>query len=61
VQVRRLGFAAVTCPPSPILEDAYYPNGRTIAATAYGMVSGNHHWMPAERPDLRDIEFKGPF
>jgi pyruvate/2-oxoglutarate/acetoin dehydrogenase E1 component len=61
VQVQRLGFAPVTCPPSPILEDAYYPNGRTIAATAYAMVSGNHHWMPAERPDLRDIEFKGPF
>ena len=62
VQVRRMGYAPVTCPPSPTLEDQYYANGRTIAAAAFDLVSGKpQHWLPAERADLKQIEFKGPF
>jgi pyruvate/2-oxoglutarate/acetoin dehydrogenase E1 component len=62
IRVRRLGFAPTTCPPTPPLEDLYYPNARTIAAAAYELVRRNGDaWMPAERTDLQEIEFKGPF
>jgi pyruvate/2-oxoglutarate/acetoin dehydrogenase E1 component len=62
VQVKRMGFAPVTCPPAPTLEEAYYPNGRTIAAGVRDLVTGkNNSWLPQERADLREIEFKGPF
>jgi pyruvate/2-oxoglutarate/acetoin dehydrogenase E1 component len=60
--VRRLGFALVTCPPTPTLEDLFYPNARTIATAAYDLVKGSpQHWLPEERLDLKEIEFKGPF
>lgn len=61
IQVLRLGFAPVTCPTTPPLEDLFYPNGRTIAAAAHTMVTGRTDWMPAERAELKAIEFKGPF
>ena len=62
VRVHRMGFAPVTCPPTPSLESLFYPNGRTIAAAAYAMVRGAEPaWLPDERADLREIEFKGPF
>ncbi len=61
VRVRRLGFAPVTCPTTPSLEAHFYPNGRTIAGAAYELVKGNNDWLPVEREDLKDIEFKGPF
>jgi pyruvate/2-oxoglutarate/acetoin dehydrogenase E1 component len=62
VTVRRLGFAPTTCPPTPTLEELYYPNGRTIASTVYNLVKGgNTRWLPDERTDLQEIEFKGPF
>ena len=62
VQVRRMGFAPVTCPPTPTLEDLYYPNGRTIASAVRDLVTGNRNdWLPQERADLREIDFKGPF
>lgn len=59
--VRRMGYAPVTCPPAPTLEECYYPNGRTIAAAAYDMVCGKPQgWIPEYR-DLSEIDFKGPF
>lgn len=61
VRVRRMGFAPVTCPTTPSLEAHFYPNGRTIASAAYELVKGNNNWLPIERADLKDIEFKGPF
>jgi len=61
VRVRRLGFAPVTCPTTPSLEAHFYPNGRTIAGAAYELVKGNNDWLPVEREELKDIEFKGPF
>ena len=62
VRVYRMGFAPVTCPPTPTLEDVYYPNARTIASATYDLVRGGHHgWLPDERADLQEIEFKGPF
>jgi len=62
VRVRRMGFAETTCPPSPTLEDQFYPNGRTIAAAAYDLVRGSRKaWMPAEREDVNAVSFRGPF
>jgi len=60
--VLRLGFAPVPCPTTPTLEEHFYPNARTIAAAVFDLVRGGPQgWMPAERPDLKSIEFKGPF
>jgi pyruvate/2-oxoglutarate/acetoin dehydrogenase E1 component len=62
VVVRRLGFAPVTCPPTPILENLYYPNATTIASAVYDLVrGGNSGWMPEQRRDLQEIQFRGPF
>ena len=62
IRVARLGFAPVTCPTTPSLEDHFYPSATSIAARAYDLVRGSpQNWLPAERPDLGTIEFKGPF
>lgn len=62
IAVRRLGYAPVTCPPTPVLEDLYYPNARTIASAAYDLArGGRNNWLPDERKDLREFEFRGPF
>lgn len=59
---KRMGFAPTTCPTTPGLEDAFYPNARKIAAAARDLVEGKQTgWMPGERADLQSIEFKGPF
>jgi pyruvate/2-oxoglutarate/acetoin dehydrogenase E1 component len=62
VRVRRLGFAPVTCPPTPPLEDRYYPNAQTIAAAAHELVRGaGARWEPeAPRPSA-EAPFRGPF
>src|SRR5262249_23978434 len=62
VRVHRMGFAPVTCPTTPSLEDLFYPNARTIAAAGRNLVEGAATgWLPEERPDLQSIQFKGPF
>ncbi len=62
VRVRRMGFAPVTCPTTPGLESLFYPNARTIAAAARDLVEGRETgWLPAEKPDLQSLDFKGPF
>ena len=62
VTVRRMGFAPVTCPPTPTLEDLYYPNARTIAAAVHDLVTGGENrWLPEERKELNEIQFRGPF
>jgi pyruvate/2-oxoglutarate/acetoin dehydrogenase E1 component len=62
LRVHRMGFAPTTCPPTPSLEDLFYPNGQKIASAVFDLVRGTkHHWMPDERADLQEIEFKGPF
>jgi pyruvate/2-oxoglutarate/acetoin dehydrogenase E1 component len=61
-RARRMGFAPSPCPTTPSLEEHFYPNARTIAAAANELVRGGKQgWIPAERADLRSIEFKGPF
>lgn len=62
VRVKRLGFAPVTCPTSPPLEAEFYPDARRIASVCRDLVEGQErNWLPEERPELRDLEFKGPF
>jgi pyruvate/2-oxoglutarate/acetoin dehydrogenase E1 component len=62
LSLKRLGFAPVTCPTTPALEQLFYPDARTIAAAARSLVEGRaSSWLPEERADLRNMEFKGPF
>lgn len=62
VRVRRMGFAPVTCPTTPSLEEHFYPDARTIAAAANDLIHGGPQgWLPEKREDLQAIEFKGPF
>lgn len=62
IQVKRMGFAAVTCPPAPTLENLFYPNAITIAQIAYNLIQGKDTgWIPVEQEHLQEIEFKGPF
>lgn len=62
ISIKRMGFASVTCPTTPSLEDRFYPNAIDIASAAYGMIKGpGDQWRPEERDDLKTIEFKGPF
>lgn len=62
VRIRRMGFAPVTCPTTPALEEHFYPDPLDIAAEAYRLVRDpQSDWRPEERDDLRAIEFKGPF
>ncbi len=62
IQVGRMGFAQCTCPPAPSLEELFYPNARTVAARAFDLVRDNAvTWIPEERADLQEVEFKGPF
>ena len=64
VRLRRLGFAPVTCPTSPPLENRFYPNAQTIAKAANDLVCGSPQgWSPAVPNDFEaaEAEFKGPF
>ena len=64
LQIRRMGYAATTCPTSPVLEDEFYPNPVTIAKAAHAMVKGEKTgWEPdQERAKLAyQAQFRGPF
>lgn len=62
LKLKRMGFAPVTCPTTPGLEDLFYPEARTIAAAARDLVEERATgWVPELRDDLKQIEFKGPF
>jgi pyruvate dehydrogenase E1 component beta subunit len=61
-EMARMGFADSTCPTTRPLENVFYPNCRTISATAYEMVKGKgNRWEPPAdaRPEID--AFKGPF
>jgi pyruvate/2-oxoglutarate/acetoin dehydrogenase E1 component len=61
-RAQRMGFAPTPCPTTPSLERLFYPNARTIAAAAYDLVKGSPQaWLPEERAEFNDVEFKGPF
>jgi pyruvate dehydrogenase E1 component beta subunit len=63
--IRRLGFAATTCPTTPALEKHFYPGPGTIASVACDMVQPDRSaaWVPDEgRAKLAYQQaFRGPF
>ena len=64
IAVKRLGFAPVTCPTSPWLENEFYPNPSSIAQAAYQFVRPSAKaWTPdPERAKLaHHVNFRGPF
>lgn len=62
IRISRIGFAPVTCPPTPTLEKLFYPDAVTIAQSAYNLIQGKvTKWLPSQKEILEDIEFKGPF
>jgi pyruvate/2-oxoglutarate/acetoin dehydrogenase E1 component len=62
ITVRRMGFAPVTCPPTPTLEELYYPDSRTIASAVRDLVTGRENgWNPGEKKEVQEIQFRGPF
>lgn len=64
IQMARMGFAPTTCPPSPPLEQEYYPSPAKIAARAHSMVRGaDAVWTPdPEKAALSyQLQFRGPF
>ncbi|NQW15890.1 MAG: alpha-ketoacid dehydrogenase subunit beta [Chloroflexi bacterium] len=62
VSLKRMGFAPVTCPTTPGLEQGFYPNAQTIAVMANQMVQGKSaDWVPDEIGATEATEFRGPF
>ena len=62
LRLARMGFAPVPCPTTPSFEGLFYPDARSIASRAHALVNGpGARWMPKERAEFKDIEFKGPF
>jgi len=61
IRVGRMGFAPTTCPTTRCLENLYYPNPATIAATAHDLVRGRTGWAPAFAESQEIMTFKGPF
>ncbi|SMH56150.1 alpha-ketoacid dehydrogenase subunit beta [Azospirillum agricola] len=64
IAVKRIGFAPTTCPPSPSLEAAFYPNPGTVAAAVHALVRPREAaWTPdPERAGLaHQVQFRGPF
>ena len=64
LQVRRMGYAPTTCPTTPVLEDAFYPDPAKIAKVAHAMVRpGGPAWTPdpARAKLAYQLKFRGPF
>ncbi len=64
IEMARMGFAPTTCPPSPLIEQEFYPNPVKIAAQIHRMVRpGDAGWAPdATRAALAyQLQFRGPF
>jgi len=61
VRIKRMGFAPVPCPTTKPLENLFYPNSRTIAQTAYRLMTNREDWVPDGEEAKEIAEFKGPF
>ena len=61
-QARRMGYLPTPCPTTKPLETLFYPNARTIALAAYGLVHGaDAAWDVPDQEAHEITEFKGPF
>ncbi|MEK6543193.1 MAG: transketolase C-terminal domain-containing protein [Elusimicrobiota bacterium] len=63
VEMRRMGFAPVTCPTTSSLEEHFYPDAQGIAAEAYAMIhpGGGQAFDRQPLPVPEEIVYKGPF
>ncbi|SPE32324.1 Acetoin:2,6-dichlorophenolindophenol oxidoreductase subunit beta [Candidatus Sulfotelmatomonas gaucii] len=64
VQMERMGFAFSPCPPSPPLEQAFYPDPSKIAAKVHSMVRPlDREWSPDPEKTIlsHELQFRGPF
>jgi pyruvate/2-oxoglutarate/acetoin dehydrogenase E1 component len=62
IRVSRLGFEAVTCPPTPALERRFYPDSGRIASAAHRLVHARGPaWHPTGDDALEITAFRGPF
>lgn len=63
IQISRMGFAPTPCPPSPTLEQEFYPNASTIAIRLDRMIRPGSRWAPdPEKAQLAyQARFRGPF
>jgi len=64
IKVRRMGYAATTCPTTPALEREFYPDPAKIAQAVHAMVRPESKtWQPdPERAKLAyQAGFRGPF
>jgi acetoin:2,6-dichlorophenolindophenol oxidoreductase subunit beta len=64
IQIRRMGYARTTCPTTPVLEQAFYPDPAKIALEVHAMVRPDAAtWLPdPERAKLAyQVKFRGPF
>lgn len=62
VPFARMGFAPTVCPTAKTLENLFYPDGRTIAMKAHGLVKPDAAaWDPGEIASPEVLAFKGPF
>lgn len=64
VQMERMGFAFSPCPPSPPLEQAFYPDPSKIAAKVHAMVRPQDGvWTPDPEKTIlsHELQFRGPF
>lgn len=62
--LRRMTFAPTTCPTTPVLEQSFYPNAKTIAEKVYSIMRpGGPRWTVDEEHALTVHEraFRGPF
>jgi acetoin:2,6-dichlorophenolindophenol oxidoreductase subunit beta len=64
IQIRRMGYAPTTCPTTPVLEQAFYPDPGKIAQVMHSMVRPDANgWSPD--PELAklayQVKFRGPF
>jgi pyruvate/2-oxoglutarate/acetoin dehydrogenase E1 component len=64
IVMRRMGYAPTTCPTSPVLERAFYPDAIKIAQAAHAMVRPDAQaWQPDPERALLSHQagFRGPF
>lgn len=65
IRVKRVGFTEITCPTTPSLEAAFYPNPISIAKAAMAMIDPERaaHWQPDEVQAqlVYQQQFRGPF
>jgi hypothetical protein len=56
-----MGYADVPCPTTHTLEDEFYPDAKSIAQRAFGLVKPGGSWDPGEIEAPEITQFRGPF